>query len=199
MLRDQRRNKTNLAFPPPTSLPLHALITQTHAILYASVMPNQIVVPIVYFSLLFYPSTIPVYEWVQYGQHATILFSACVELTLSRILLPWSGMIVVFLVGLAYMFYMWIIAFTLHFWPYPFLDWENGQGSHVWYWYIILFVLFCLAFLVIKGLTWIREWIARRLGKSGPFQGVDSSIQSPLETHQAVHEDHRFQSLNLIA
>jgi len=163
------------SYPMPNSLPKGSYLLQAHCMLYATVICNHIVVPIIYWSLLYSTSAnnTTVLRWENFSQHLTDFVTILFEVVLNRMMLNWIELIVVLAVVLIYVFWMWLVRLFAGIWVYAFLGFNEGPS--VAGWYIFVLVLFVMAFAVQYYFAKFKEWVAHRWGYAQKFKEEQNS------------------------
>ncbi|KAF9898083.1 hypothetical protein BX616_004516 [Lobosporangium transversale] len=153
----------------------HWLLTSALGLLYASVVVFHIVVPAIYWSLLFDPNNTmdTLNEYVDYSHHGVDFACILIEMIFNRMELPWVYILGPISMIILYMFLAWVYFAVRGLWLYSFLDWSNGAMAAAWY--IALLIGFALLFVLQKYIHQGRDRLTRsREAKVAACDGTDS-------------------------
>ncbi|KAF9166667.1 hypothetical protein DFQ26_007240 [Actinomortierella ambigua] len=133
----------------------HWFLTVALWMLYGSVVVYHIVVPAIYWGMLYDPNNTmdPVNEYVDYSHHGVDLLCMMIELVFNRMdLLPVHVLGPLFFIIL-YMFLAWVYFAARAEWLYGFLDWSKGPLAAGWYLGLLaaFTILFFLQLYLHKG------------------------------------------------
>ncbi|KAG0373657.1 hypothetical protein BGX24_011415 [Mortierella sp. AD032] len=133
-----------------TNLTQHWFLTSALSLLYASVVVFHIVVPAIYWGMLFDPNNTmdTLNQYVDYSHHGADFACILVEMIFNRMELPWVGVLGPLLMIILYMFLAWVYFAARGEWLYGFLDWSKGGIAAGWY--IGLLIIFALLFILQK-------------------------------------------------
>ncbi|KAK3839021.1 MAG: hypothetical protein J3R72DRAFT_447974 [Linnemannia gamsii] len=128
----------------------HWFLTSALSLLYASVVVFHIVVPAIYWGMLFDPNNTmdTLNQYVDYSHHGADFACILVEMIFNRMELPWVGVLGPLLMIILYMFLAWVYFAARGEWLYGFLDWSKGGIAAGWY--IGLLIIFALLFILQK-------------------------------------------------
>ncbi|KAF9121646.1 hypothetical protein BGW39_010366 [Mortierella sp. 14UC] len=128
----------------------HWFLTSALTLLYASVVVFHIVVPAIYWGMLFDPkNTMDVLNrYVDYSHHGADFACILVEMIFNRMELPWVAVLGPLVMIVLYMFLAWVYFAARGEWLYGFLDWSKGGIAAGWY--IGLLLIFALLFILQK-------------------------------------------------
>ncbi|KAG0348974.1 hypothetical protein BG004_003136 [Podila humilis] len=159
-------------------------------LLYASVVVFHIVVPAIYWGMLFDPNNTmdPVNEYVDYSHHGVDFACILFEMVLNRMNLLYIHILGPISMIILYMFLAWVYYAARGDWLYGFLDWNKGAIAAAWY--IGLLLIFALLFLAQMFLHRGRDSLfVRRRAVVGAHDGT-----AALESNQYLSvqdEDNR--------
>ncbi|KAG0241871.1 hypothetical protein BGW41_005217 [Actinomortierella wolfii] len=160
----------------------HWFLTVALWMLYGSVAVYHIVVPAIYWSMLYDPNNTmdPVNEYVDYSHHGADLACMLIELVFNRMnLLPVHVLGPLFFIIL-YMFLAWVYYAARREWLYGFLDWSSPIAAG---WYLGLLAAFTLLFFFQLYLHKGRDAIFRgRRAIVGSHDGT-GALENTLPTH----------------
>jgi uncharacterized membrane protein len=160
-------------YPPVKTLATGSLWAQLHFMLYTTVVVYHLFVPIIYW-LLVYDSTIQrdTRDWITTIMHHGIdaLF-LLFEVIFSRNLVKWKHLVLIVILSFFYLFYMWVVYAGEGYFVYAFLAFSKGPTVALWY--VVMVVTILVLFVIMWGLHWVREWIARKSGADKKFEQPD--------------------------
>jgi len=158
-----------VTYPKPSTLQQGSVLTQMHFALYAAVVSVHIVVPVVYFALLFDPKKpeVALNEWTNFSQHGGDLACVLVEVVLGGMVYRWKDAVPGFVGSIIYLFWMWIVYAIWGIWAYGFLAFSRGPKVTVWYFAIV--AIYIAAVCVQYALHWVKWRIAQRVSKKPRF------------------------------
>ncbi|KAG0295543.1 hypothetical protein BGZ96_011493 [Linnemannia gamsii] len=128
----------------------HWFLTSALSLLYASVVVFHIVVPAIYWGMLFDPNNTmdTLNKYVDFSHHGADFACILVEMVFNRMELPWVAILGPLGMIILYMFLAWVYFAARGEWLYGFLDWSKGPVAAGWY--IGLLVIFALLFVLQK-------------------------------------------------
>ncbi|KAG0271994.1 hypothetical protein BGZ95_000132 [Linnemannia exigua] len=128
----------------------HWFLTSALTLLYASVVVFHIVVPAIYWGMLFDPNNTmdTLNQYVDYSHHGVDFACILIEMIFNRMELPWVGVLGPLVMIILYMFLAWVYFAARGEWLYGFLDWSKGGIAAGWY--IGLLLIFALLFVLQK-------------------------------------------------
>ncbi|KAF9098493.1 hypothetical protein BGX23_006092 [Mortierella sp. AD031] len=128
----------------------HWFLTSALSLLYASVVVFHIVVPAIYWGMLFDPNNTmdTLNKYVDFSHHGADFGCILVEMIFNRMELPWVAILGPLLMIILYMFLAWVYFAARGEWLYGFLDWSKGPIAAGWY--IGLLLIFALLFALQK-------------------------------------------------
>ncbi|KAI1317464.1 hypothetical protein EDD11_008401 [Mortierella claussenii] len=140
----------------------HWFLSSALSLLYASVVVFHIVVPAIYWGMLFDPNNTmdTLNKYVDFSHHGADLACILVEMLLNRMELPWVSILGPLSMIILYMFLAWVYFAARGEWLYGFLDWSKGPIAAAWY--IGLLVIFALLFALQKLLHQGRDALFKR-------------------------------------
>ncbi|GJJ71641.1 hypothetical protein EMPS_03991 [Entomortierella parvispora] len=170
----------------------HWFLTCALWLLYASVVVFHIVVPAIYWGMLFDPNNTmdTLNKYVDFSHHGADLGCILFEMIFNRMDLPWVCLLGPITMIILYMFLAWVYFAARGEWLYGFLDWSSSLAAA---WYIGLLVAFAILFVLQKyihlgrdkALTTRRSVVAAADGTAaleGPHRDShDSSAESDIE------------------
>ncbi|KAG9067171.1 hypothetical protein KI688_011952 [Linnemannia hyalina] len=141
---------TNLSNMGLTAYYLHWFLTSALSLLYASVVVFHIVVPAIYWGMLFDPNNTmdTLNKYVDFSHHGADLACILIEIVFNRMELPWIAILGPLLMIILYMLLAWVYFAARGEWLYGFLDWSKGPVAAGWY--IGLLAVFALLFVLQK-------------------------------------------------
>jgi len=116
----------------------------------------HIIVPILFWTLLYSPQSDPVYTWITVSKHGVDAFIVICEALLNRATLRLRDLLVVLTVGLLFVFWMWIVHAIFGTWPYAFLAFNKGPVVIAYY------VMVIAACIIAFGLMWTLHYLKER-------------------------------------
>ncbi|KAL8905781.1 MAG: hypothetical protein Q9171_006533 [Xanthocarpia ochracea] len=143
-----------------------------HTVFYTTIVTFPVLVTAVFWAILYSGDWFPTefQGWSNTSQHALNTFFAAFEIFFTRISppplahLPFLVILLALYLGLAYLTHA-----TAGFYPYSFLDPNEGSGKLAGYILGILAAA-CVIFGVVWGIIWIRRWLTEsKLGMHGKF------------------------------
>ncbi|KAI8390853.1 uncharacterized protein BYT42DRAFT_641428 [Radiomyces spectabilis] len=171
---------------PSSFLDQPTILNYLYVYLYHTVIVYNILTPVVFWAVLAKPltsgqssslqsasetsnSVVPQHMttiswWMECSVHAASFFMMMSEVIFSRMQVYINMILFVFFTVVLYMFLTFIIFAVDHFWVYPFLDWSQGGMAAVWY--IVVGVIVVVFFFLQMLFHWIRNRIARKLGRA---------------------------------
>ncbi|KAF9152818.1 hypothetical protein BG015_004646 [Linnemannia schmuckeri] len=128
----------------------HWFLTSALSLLYASVVVFHIVVPAIYWGMLFDPNNTmdTLNKYVDFSHHGADFACILVEMVFNRMELPWVAILGPLGMIILYMFLAWVYFAARGEWLYGFLDWSKGPVAAGWY--IGLLAIFALLFVLQK-------------------------------------------------
>ncbi|KAF9901787.1 hypothetical protein EC991_005669 [Linnemannia zychae] len=128
----------------------HWFLTSALTLLYSSVVVFHIVVPAIYWGMLFDPNNTmdTLNQYVDYSHHGADFACILVEMIFNRMELPWVAVLGPLVMIILYMFLAWVYFAARGEWLYGFLDWSKGGIAAGWY--IGLLLIFALLFVLQK-------------------------------------------------
>ncbi|KAF9365647.1 hypothetical protein BGX34_009182 [Mortierella sp. NVP85] len=140
----------------------HRFLSLALSLLYASVVVFHIVVPAIYWSMLFDPNNTMdgLNKYVDFSHHGADLACILVEMLFNRMELPWISILGPMTMIILYMFLAWVYFAARGEWLYGFLDWSKGAVAAGWY--IGLLVIFALLFVLQKYIHQGRDAALKR-------------------------------------
>ncbi|KAK5810256.1 hypothetical protein F5H01DRAFT_323452 [Linnemannia elongata] len=141
---------TNLSNIGLTAYYLHWFLTSALSLLYASVVVFHIVVPAIYWGMLFDPNNTmdTLNKYVDFSHHGADFACILIEMVFNRMELPWVAILGPLGMIILYMFLAWVYFAARGEWLYGFLDWSKGPVAAGWY--IGLLAIFALLFVIQK-------------------------------------------------
>ncbi|KAI9593191.1 hypothetical protein BDF19DRAFT_387656 [Syncephalis fuscata] len=133
------------------TLKAESLWTKTHFILYSTVAVFHMVVPVIYWAVLYKPKSddTSMSTYLNVSKHAIDFVLLAFEFILGRMIVPLAALPWIILTMLLYMFWSWVAHAINGEWVYPFLNWDRPSGV-VAGWYIgvcvLLIIFFSLSF-----------------------------------------------------
>ncbi|KAF9976553.1 hypothetical protein BGZ73_008308 [Actinomortierella ambigua] len=166
----------------------HWFLTVASWMLYGSVAVYHIVVPAIYWGMLFDPNNTmdPVNEYVDYSHHGVDLLCMVVELVFNRMdLFPVHVLGPLFFIIL-YMFLAWVYFAARAEWLYGFLDWSKGPIAAGWY--LGLLAVFTLLFFLQLYLHKGRDALFKARRATVASQDGTGILEKsfPTNTHHAA-------------
>ncbi|CAO3653847.1 unnamed protein product [Mucor hiemalis] len=156
-----------------------SFLNYLYVYLYCTVVTFNIVTPVVFWSILakgYSPKDV-MGLWLNVSLHLVTFFIMIIDVILNRMRIPIRMVIFVILTVLFYMFLAFIVYATNGFWVYPFLDWKQGGKAAIWYVAVALIVV--VSFFIQVLIHYLRDLIARKMGKSVPNQKAASIDSNP--------------------
>ncbi|KAF9940391.1 hypothetical protein BGZ65_007112 [Modicella reniformis] len=140
----------------------HWFLSSTLSLLYASVVVYHIVVPAIYWGMLFDPHNTmdTLNKYVDFSHHGADFACILVEMIFNRMELPWVTIMGPISMIILYMFLAWVYFAARGEWLYGFLDWSKGPVAAGWY--IGLLVIFSLLFVLQKYIHHGRDSLLKR-------------------------------------
>ncbi|KAG0015441.1 hypothetical protein BGZ81_011685 [Podila clonocystis] len=151
----------------------HWFLTSALWLLYASVVVFHIVVPAIYWGMLFDPNnTMDILnQYVDYSHHGVDFACILFEIILNRMNLLYIHVLGPICMIILYMFLAWVYFAARGEWLYGFLDWSKGGIAAAWY--IGLLLIFGLLFLLQMFIHRGRDSLfARRRAVVGAQDGT---------------------------
>ncbi|KAF8951165.1 hypothetical protein BGZ52_013320 [Haplosporangium bisporale] len=132
----------------------HWFLTSALWLLYASVMVFHIVVPAIYWGMLFDPNNTmdTLNQYVDYSHHGVDFACILSEMVLNRMNLLYIHVLGPICMIILYMFLAWVYFAARGEWLYGFLDWSKGGIAAAWY----------IGLLLIFGLLFIMQMFIHR-------------------------------------
>ncbi|KAF9348532.1 hypothetical protein BGX26_013057 [Mortierella sp. AD094] len=136
----------------------HWSLSSALFLLYASVAVFHIVVPAIYWGMLFDPNNTmdTVNQYVDYSHHGADLLCLLLEMIFNRMELPWVYVLGPISMIILYMFLAWVYFAARGEWLYSFLDWSKGPIAAAWY--IGLLIIFALLFVLQRYIHRGRDY-----------------------------------------
>ncbi|KAG0369649.1 hypothetical protein BC939DRAFT_436317 [Gamsiella multidivaricata] len=140
----------------------HWFLSSALFLLYASVVVYHIVVPAIYWGMLFDPNNTmdTLNKYVDFSHHGADLACILIEMIFNRMDLPWVYMLGPLSMIILYMFLAWVYFAARGEWLYGFLDWSKGPVAAGWY--IGLLCIFALLFVLQKYIHQGRDSALKR-------------------------------------
>ncbi|KAG0200316.1 hypothetical protein BGX28_006575 [Mortierella sp. GBA30] len=140
----------------------HWFLTSALSLLYGSVVVFHIVVPAIYWGMLFDPNNTmdTLNKYVDFSHHGADLACILLEMIFNRMELPWVAILGPLSMIILYMFLAWVYFAARGEWLYGFLDWSKGPMAAVWY--IGLLLIFALLFVLQKYIHQGRDLLLKR-------------------------------------
>ncbi|KAF9312154.1 hypothetical protein BGZ91_006604 [Linnemannia elongata] len=128
----------------------HWFLTSALSLLYASVVVFHIVVPAIYWGMLFDPNNTmdTLNKYVDFSHHGADFACILIEMVFNRMELPWVAILGPLGMIILYMFLAWVYFAARGEWLYGFLDWSKGPVAAGWY--LGLLAIFALLFVIQK-------------------------------------------------
>ncbi|KAK9704405.1 hypothetical protein K7432_010215 [Basidiobolus ranarum] len=161
----------------------HWLLTVFLWFLYGTVVVYHIVVPAIYWGMLFDPNnTMDVLnKYVDFSHHGADLACMLIEVLFNRMELFFVHIIGTWAFIILYMFLAWVYFAARGEWLYSFLDWNQGPMAAAWY----------IGLLVIFGLLFVFQLYLHR-GRDRVFSARRASVaakEGALKSkYQTTHE-----------
>ncbi|KAF9319293.1 hypothetical protein BG003_009503 [Podila horticola] len=132
----------------------HWFLTSALWLLYASVVVFHIVVPAIYWGMLFDPNNTmdTLNQYVDYSHHGVDFACILFEMILNRMNLLYVHVLGPICMIILYMFLAWVYFAARGEWLYGFLDWSKGGIAAAWY----------IGLLLIFGLLFIMQMFIHR-------------------------------------
>ncbi|KAF9287702.1 hypothetical protein BGZ74_001030 [Mortierella antarctica] len=132
----------------------HWFMTSALWLLYASVVVFHIVVPAIYWGMLFDPNNTmdTLNQYVDYSHHGVDFACILFEMILNRMSLLYIHVLGPICMIILYMFLAWVYFAARGEWLYGFLDWSKGGIAAAWY----------IGLLLIFGLLFIMQMFIHR-------------------------------------
>ncbi|KAF9427936.1 hypothetical protein BGZ94_003796 [Podila epigama] len=166
----------------------HWFLTTALWMLYASVVVYHIVVPAIYWGLLFDPNNTmdPLNEYVDYSHHGIDFFCILSEMVFNHMNLLFVHVLGPISMIILYMFLAWVYYAARKEWLYGFLDWSSSLAPA---WYIGLLLIFGLLFLLQLYIHRGRDALFRsRRYKVGAEDGTLALESSGNDPETKEHE-----------
>ncbi|CAO3569026.1 unnamed protein product [Mortierella alpina] len=140
----------------------HWFLTSALTLLYGSVVVYHIVVPAIYWGMLFDPNNTmdTLNKYVDFSHHGADLACILFEMIFNRMELPWVAILGPLSMIILYMFLAWVYFAARGEWLYGFLDWSKGPVAAGWY--LGLLLIFALLFVLQKYIHQGRDALLRR-------------------------------------
>ncbi|KAG0050523.1 hypothetical protein BGZ83_004685 [Gryganskiella cystojenkinii] len=167
----------------------HWFLTSALWMLYASVVVFHIVVPAIYWGMLFDPNNTmdTLNKYVDFSHHGADFACILFEMVFNRMDLPWFCLLGPISMIILYMFLAWVYYAARGEWLYGFLNWNDSLAAA---WYIGLLVAFALLFVLQKYIHLGRDkaLASRRLtvasqDGTAPLSGDHQSRNEELHVH----------------
>ncbi|RKP26852.1 hypothetical protein SYNPS1DRAFT_3795, partial [Syncephalis pseudoplumigaleata] len=142
------------------TLKAESLWTRAHYVLYSTVAVFHVVVPVVYWTVLYDPKVevTAMSRYLNVSKHGIDFALLAVEFLLGRMIVPLAALPWVLLALLFYVFWAWITHAISGRWVYPFLNWDRPAGIVVG-WYIGV----CALVVAFFGLSYAAHRLRDRL------------------------------------
>ncbi|KAG0326276.1 hypothetical protein BGZ99_009812 [Dissophora globulifera] len=157
----------------------HWFLSSAIFLLYATVVVFHIVVPAIYWSLLFDPNNTmdTVNKYVDFSHHGADLACILLEMIFNRMELPWVYILAPITMIILYMFLAWVYFSARGEWLYSFLDWSKGPVAAGWY--LGLLCLFAIIFILQKYIHSGRDTaLKRRRSVVASHDGTGSVLEN---------------------
>ncbi|KAG9320042.1 hypothetical protein KVV02_000687 [Mortierella alpina] len=178
-------------------------LTSALSLLYGSVVVYHIVVPAIYWGMLFDPNNTmdTLNKYVDFSHHGADLACIVFEMVFNRMELPWVAILGPLCMIILYMFLAWVYFAARGEWLYGFLDWSKGPIAAGWY--IGLLLIFALLFVLQKYIHQGRDaLLKRRRAMVGDRDGtgalenkqhraIDEESQSPVLAKDLVQHEQK--------
>ncbi|KAG0078192.1 hypothetical protein BGZ93_003481 [Podila epicladia] len=133
----------------------HWFLTSAMWLLYASVVVFHIVVPAIYWGMLFDPNNTmdTLNQYVDYSHHGVDFACILFEMVLNRMNLLYIHVLGPICMIILYMFLAWVYFAARGEWLYGFLDWSKGGIAAAWYTGLLLIfgLLFIMQMFIHRG------------------------------------------------
>ncbi|KAI8053242.1 hypothetical protein BDF22DRAFT_683416 [Syncephalis plumigaleata] len=145
------------------TLKAESLWTRAHFVLYSTVAVFHMLVPAVYWAVLYNPkaSNTAMSIYLNVSKHGIDFVLLGIEFVLGRMIVPLAALPWVILTILFYMFWAWIAHSINGLWVYPFLNWDQPAGI-VAAWYIGVCLLVVAFFAISYGAHRLRDRLFRQ-------------------------------------
>jgi hypothetical protein len=145
------------------TLKAESLWTRAHFVLYSTVAVFHMLVPVVYWAVLYNPqaTTTTMSVYLNVSKHGIDFGLLVIEFLLGRMIVALATFPWVILTMLFYMFWAWITYSINGQWVYPFLNWNRPAGIVV-AWYIGVCLLVIVFFGISYGAHRLRDRLFRR-------------------------------------
>ncbi|KAF9916608.1 hypothetical protein FBU30_001262 [Linnemannia zychae] len=163
----------------------HWFLTSALSLLYASVAVFHIVVPAIYWGMLFNPKNTmdTLNKYVDYSHHGVDFACLLLEMIFNRMEMPWIAILGPMCMIILYMFLAWVYFAARQEWLYGFLDWSKGAVAVGWY--IGLLLIFALLFVFQKYIHQGRDSaLKRRRATVAAQDGTGALEKQQLQQHQ---------------
>ncbi|KAF1806383.1 hypothetical protein V8B55DRAFT_1456379 [Mucor lusitanicus] len=152
--------------------------------LYATVITNNVVTPVVYWSLLNQGTNgVPAISvWTNVSVHGVSFFLMLIDVTFNRMKISIRMVLFAILTVVLYMFLAFIIFANTGRWVYPFLRWSQGPITALWYFVVAIIVV--LSFFIMILVHRVRDMVARKTGRA------EVSAMSEKVPDEETHQDH---------
>ncbi|RKP08324.1 hypothetical protein THASP1DRAFT_23664 [Thamnocephalis sphaerospora] len=143
-----------------------SLWTRAHYLLYSTVTVFHLIVPVVYWSVLYKPKKedTPFSLYVNVGKHGMDFVLVAFEFIFGRMLIVWGTMPWVIGCLIFYMFWAWVVHAINDTWVYHFLNWHKPAGV-VTGWYLGLAIGMSLVFILSLYAHRLRDRLFSRVAE----------------------------------
>ncbi|RPD59105.1 hypothetical protein L226DRAFT_99274 [Lentinus tigrinus ALCF2SS1-7] len=159
-----------------------------HRFLYSTVTTYPLVVTVIFWSLLSDSSTFEsTYStWINISEHALNTVYALLEITLTSVApSPWLYLPLCVFTLACYLGVAYITEATQGFYTYSFLDPGKEHAKLAGY-IIAVGIAECLAFLLARGLAWVRDRLSKRSSAIRPGSPDSTEQRSPSEDWEEI-------------
>ncbi|RDX54365.1 hypothetical protein OH76DRAFT_1540024 [Lentinus brumalis] len=159
-----------------------------HRLLYSTVTTYPLVVTVIFWALLSDSSTFAstYTTWINISEHALNTVFALFEITLTNVApSPWLHLPLCVFMLACYLGVAYITEATQGFYTYSFLDPGKEHAKLAGY-IIAVGIAECLAFLLARGLVWVRIRLSKRSSTIRPGLPGSTEQRSPSEDWEQI-------------
>ncbi|CEP09458.1 hypothetical protein [Parasitella parasitica] len=144
----------------------YAILNYLYVCLYSTVITFNIVTPVVYWAILAkgMAATNTVGTWLNVSVHGVSFFLMIIDVLLNRMKISVRMVIFPLVTMICYMLFAFIVYAVQGIWIYPFLNWQQGSSTAIWYFAVAIICV--VAFFIQVLIHWGRDYIARKTGKA---------------------------------
>lgn len=124
--------------------------------------------------------------WMDCSLHLVTFFLMIIDVIFNRMKVPIRMVLPVLITMLFYMFLAFIIYAVNGFWVYPFMNWNQGGSTAIWYFAVALIVVAAFFFQVL--IHFLRDLIARKTGRSVAADTEKMERDNNSDPTQAHHQ-----------